>query len=148
MKNKELLKICRNTGFLGPVFFRTKPKVFWRFQGVQKCDTGLKWVNSVLIRGNTDQRKPVLVNFWRRSEEDVRTFGILYFKNKIDCVVRKTLLCKKGVFKYFPKILRETLFRSLFIMKLQAVGLRFYWKEIRSRVFSWSFIKICKRTFL
>ena len=81
--------------------------------------------NSVLIRENADQRKPVLVNFWR-SEEEVRTFGILYFQNKIDCVVRKTLLCKKGVFKYFPKILRETLFRSLFIMKLQAVGLQFY----------------------
>ena len=93
------------------------------------------------------QRKPVLVNFWR-SEEEVRTFGILYFQNKIDCAVRKTLFCKKGVFKHFPKILREALFRSFFIMKLQAVGLQFYWNEIRNRVFSWSFMKICKRTFL
>ena len=25
-----------------------KPKVFWRFQGVYKCDTGLKWVNLFL----------------------------------------------------------------------------------------------------
>ena len=103
--------------------------------------------NSVLIRENAEQRKPVLVNFWR-SEEEVRTFGILYFQNKIDCAVRKTLFCKKGVFKHFPKILREALFRSLFIMKLQAVGLQFYWNEIRNRVFSWSFMKICKRTFL
>ena len=26
-----------------------KPKVFLRFQGVYKCDTGLKWVNANLI---------------------------------------------------------------------------------------------------
>ena len=30
-----------------PENFR-KPLVFWRFQGVKKCDTGLKWVNAEL----------------------------------------------------------------------------------------------------
>ena len=26
-----------------------KPLVFWRFQGVWKCDTGLKWVNRAAV---------------------------------------------------------------------------------------------------
>ena len=61
-----------------------------------------------------------------------------------------TLRCsvKNGVLKIFAEFTRKRFCQSLFLRKLQASGLHFYWKrESPAQVFPYEFCKILRTSF-
>ena len=115
--------------FFTPWKRQKNPLVFWRFQEVKKWNIGLKWVKLYVVSVIGISCKIKHTKWYKMSEAPAR--GVLW---------------KKVFLKLSKNSQENTCARVSFLIKLQASGLRLYWKrDSGTGVFLW--IEISKDTF-
>ena len=78
-------------------------------------------------------------------------FGVNHIGLRFICSHRSSrpeVFCKKGVPKNFAKFTGKHLCRSLFLTKLQALGLELYWKVVLRNFAKFTWKHLCQSLFV